>query len=371
MTFIMSCLIKVFLIVFPFILTSCGGGSPPKELLHGRVVIEKKHYQKTIFLQATGSNLIQELHKGNFDNSSEEEFLVVGSNGAYLFTLDGKVKFKTNYEQYNLYDVRATDIDNNGTYEFYSRALWGEPPVVVLDQKGNLIWQYKTGKEFPHLPFPVVIDIDGDNIKELIIPTANPYVFDTKGALKKKSSFTLILGEDPEVGDFDGDKVDDFLFYSQSNNEFIIQKVTGEVILETKPQLANFTRSTTMWRDSSLAHILLVGSEKMQIINSKGEIVSTLNTPYTSYSYRTPTGTPLLLDENNKSYGYVSLIGGRGGWHRTVLYINSSSGELLYQEVIEEDCSSILTLNDMKGKEESFLVGCRNLVWLYTPSEPN
>jgi hypothetical protein len=359
----------LFLICLNLLLLTngCGGGSPPKELAKGRVVVEKQRYNKEIFYKAKGLNLIWQLKKVNYDNN--DKVLVVGGDGACLLALNGKLLQSISYKpQYAYYDVRIDDVNNDGKYEYFSRVLWGEPPVVLLDHQGNMLWEYKTGKKYPHLPPPIAIDVNDDRIKEIVIPTINPTVFDASGNLLKETNLKGPLGEKVEVADFNGDGRSELLYYSATQS-FIIQKVNGEVISRFKPTLDNFTFSKTYWVNNSNAHLLLVGSEKMHIINHKGEKVAIFNTPYTSYSYQRPDGMPLLLNKEKNDYGYISSIKGRGGWHRTVIYVNALSGELLYQEIVEEDCDSLYAFNDTDDKKGSFLVGCRNCIWLYTPDK--
>lgn len=290
-----------------------------------------------------------------------------------LLTLDGKLKDSISFEFRALWFVQAVDIDNDGKYEFLGNGFWGIPAAVLLNSQGKVIWKkYKLALTNPVL---TAGDIDGDGIKEVMVPYVRGQygqgllVLDAKGNIVK--DIKKFMSDYVKAADLNGDGKDEIVYWDEKEKSLIVREGIGEILYRIKPQLDNFKFSITDWVEGSPAHILLVGSEKMQILDIEGKVLATLNIPYSLPSFFQPNGTLLKMNQDNTNpYGYVTLLKGRGGWHRTVLYVNSLSGELLYHEILEEDCNSLLAFNDnIKIKSGSFLVGGRNRVWLYTPLE--
>ncbi len=61
---------------------------------------------------------------------------------------------------------------------------------------------------------------------------------------------------------------------------------------------------------------------------------------------------------------FVVLVKGRGGWHRTILYVYARNAELIYKEVLGDDYQS-LTPYTVADDALSFLVGGPGEVWSY------
>lgn len=61
---------------------------------------------------------------------------------------------------------------------------------------------------------------------------------------------------------------------------------------------------------------------------------------------------------------FVSVYKGRGGWHRSVLFVFSSTGDLVYKEILDGDYQSICQIK--RGDKMEFLLGGRNEVLLYS-----
>tara|TARA_R110000787_G_scaffold243400_2_gene349322 strand:+ start:1249 stop:2145 length:897 start_codon:yes stop_codon:yes gene_type:complete len=61
---------------------------------------------------------------------------------------------------------------------------------------------------------------------------------------------------------------------------------------------------------------------------------------------------------------FAAVYNGRGGWHRSVLYVFSSTGDLVYKEILDDDYQSICEIQ--RADKMEFLLGGRNEVLLYS-----
>ena len=369
--------LNLFLIISVTILSiaGCGDDLPPFTLDSSQMKVEKEHYKKEFFYKDPDLNLIWDLKEVQFDNDPDEEILVVGSYGVRIVTLEGTIK--DSFQIPHLYGISAIDFNNDGDYEFLGKGGGlSSVSVVVLNSSGKVEWKYSTTLVGP----PKAGDIDGDGIKEIVLPySRNPIllrfgggllVFNEKGDyIHKYKSYPSSL-EHIEIADFNGDGKGEILYWNERKKRFIIQNASGGVTYQFKPFMDECNFAITDWIDTSLVHILLFGEDKMQIVRPDGTPVATLDTPY-SYAYCNPSfGKVLKLKINGKStYRYVSLIVGRGSCHKAVLSINSLSGELLYQEIIWEDCKSLLILSDSESENGGFLIGARDCVLKYSYQE--
>jgi hypothetical protein len=61
---------------------------------------------------------------------------------------------------------------------------------------------------------------------------------------------------------------------------------------------------------------------------------------------------------------FAALYKGRGGWHRSILYVFSSTGELVYKEILGDDFQSIAAVPS--NENNAILIGGRNEVIRYS-----
>lgn len=369
--------LNLFLIISITLLSivGCEDTYPPFTLDSSQMKVEKEHYKKEFFYKDPDLNIIWDLKKGQFDNDPDEEIMVVGSYGVRIVTLEGKIK--DSFPIPHLYGISAIDFNNDGNYEFLGKGGGlSSVSVVVLNSSGKVEWKYSTTLVGP----PKAGDIDGDGTKEIVLPYSRNLrllrfggglmVFNEQGDyIHKYRGYPSPL-KHIEIADFNGDRKGEILYWNKEKKRFIIQNAEGGITYQFKPFMEECNFAITDWVDTSSKHILLVSDDKMQIVKPDGTPVATLDTPY-SYAYCVPSfGKVLKLKIDGKStHRYVSILGGRGSCHKTLLSINSLSGELLYQEIIWEDCYSLLILSDSESESAGFLIGARDCVLKYSYQE--
>lgn len=108
-------------------------------------------------------------------------------------------------------------------------------------------------------------------------------------------------------------------------------------------------------------HVLISTDTGLLVYDNRLQNQRVLSTPGVAAPLHIRAGEPVGLHQN----GFVSLFSGRGGWHRTLLFIHSPQGKVLYKEILDNDYASILPLSS-SGNRNLFLVSGRGTVWLYS-----
>ena len=90
--------------------------------------------------------------------------------------------------------------------------------------------------------------------------------------------------------------------------------------------------------------------------------VRTLPVPGMRSPMHVSAGAPLGAAEPGP---FASVVVGRGGWHRSVLFIHSADNAVVYEEILGGDVGAVWPLPAANGRYR-FLVGGRGQVWEYS-----
>jgi hypothetical protein len=113
--------------------------------------------------------------------------------------------------------------------------------------------------------------------------------------------------------------------------------------------------------DQRVASLVALHGETLLILSSDGKIVARTNLSGKNWSSALPnlhlrSASAVTAADGDK---FVILLGGRGGWHRTLLLILESDGRLTSDYVVEGD----LTTTAPVPNGSSILVGGRDVVY--------
>lgn len=332
---------------------------------------------KKLLYENRDLNLIHEMKLGKFGTDTTG-LMVVGGRGACLLTLEGQPVSCISYTQLNLFPVQVVELPKQNDYVFVAGGLWGEPAAVVMDSEGKVKWRYDA--RFKAMGAPAVIDLGASGGQAVaVFERGRGLLFfdlDTGKLLSiKQPSATL---GDLRAIDFDGDGRKELLA-NDAKGRLITITLSGEVVMWAESQVFSFavTKSerTNILIAPDLANFRLVDAPnvvatkmgKMFLLDRKLQRVASWDTPYpypgTSYLRLVAAES---LGAPNQGGGLISLFSGRGSWHKTPLFVHSWDGKLLYEEILEDDYLSILSLPGAGQGTGSFLVGGRGQVWRYS-----
>lgn len=344
-----STLFKIqYLLLFLFLFTSCGGGLVPDYLKEARVDISKWTPKKEVVLKKDDLNLV----KAIVPLKGTSEFLIISDNQVIRlsnYTLNPEFK-GVSYQMYNPSTV--SDISGEPSY-IVGNGLWGNPSAAVFDINGQLMWRNDYG--FDSQGKAAVLD-DGDERFVVVEKKEEGLLFHSfeSGEIVRKGSPNRIIAS----ADFSGDDHYEILV-DLDDNDFAI--LNGK-----EQELYNLSVSDPYWYEpvvtsSTLPLVVLSAGNVLDVYDSKLKLLKNFDAEGAISPMHVVAATFI---GDGLSAPFAAVYNGRGGWHRSILYVFSSTGELVYKEILEGDYQSIISVPQSDGV--AFLLGGRNEVSLYT-----
>jgi hypothetical protein len=326
---------------------------------------------------------------GEFDSHHGLDVIVTTAGGALIFDRDGvehgrtifqlpKLKEKVGpvsveKEQRMLGDVRVVDLENDGISEYVTRG--GLDGAAVFDHGGRLLWTYGkyTGEKLSIRDLTVG-DLDGDGIAEFIVSWDGIEVFDKSGKRRSKAAEEFSPNQ-IEIVDTDGDDKKEIV---SLGGEMKIRDASGQVIKEVQIPTYVGTFSLCNLPGTNSPAFLTSEDSSLKFIDFNGTVISQFHSPLSEFPetvHRLPNGEQYRGTDVYKATGvwvtfaidrqYLAVIKEFAAIDRAVLDVFTSSGELVYQEVMPESCESIAVLPSAGSGASEFLVSGAKTVWRY------
>ena len=327
--------------------TSCGGGGVPEYLIEARVDVSTRTPLKEVVLKKDDLNLVKAI-------------VPLKDSSAFLIVSDNQVCRLINYElnpgeDVFIHELSDFSILRNTLGEpsyIIGSGLWGKPSAAVLDINGQLKWKKDYG--YDAMGKTAVLD-DGDqrfvvlNIKEDLLFLN----FGTGDIVRKGLPNRLIAS-----ADFSGDGFYEILV-GLSETDF--------AILDGKQQeLHKISVSDAYWYEpvvtsSILPFVIVSAGDVLDVYDSKLKHVKKFDAQGAISPMHVVAATFIGPGPDAP---FAAVYAGRGGWHRSILYVFSSTGKLVYKEILDGNYQSITSVPQSDGM--AFLLGGRNEVLLYS-----
>ena len=372
------------------------GAETPAQLKEPRVTAGKEFLSQSKFIElgvlesVKGIGAINDVAVIEFGSQPGFEVVIAGHAGAIDYDRNGtrqnRMLFQFPTEKVKvgpltsektltrLGQVQVVDLEGDGISEYLARgSLDG---AAVFDHQGRVLWSYgKYSKEKMSISDLTVGDLDGDHVAEFVASWHGIEVFDQSG--RRKSQVQEQYSDAQiEVVDTDGDGKNEIVSCGESLK---IRDSTGRVIksVGVPVYLGNFCLNKMPGREQPV--ILGVQDGSLWLIDFNGKVIAQFEAPLSTFyeKVRQASRTELRGTSVYKSKGiwvklakdqpeYLAVITEFAGIDRSVLDVYTPAGNLVYQEVLPEDCLSIaaLPLEDQGGVQE-FLVGGERTVWKY------
>lgn len=148
---------------------------------------------------------------------------------------------------------------------------------------------------------------------------------------------------------------------------FTLEKIQGGELART--QLERFWVGSDFhyWFEPAVTwsrpRMLLVSTDgTLMLFDSHMKEVRQLPAPGMQSPLHISAGAPLDVVGAGP---FASLFAGRGGWHRSILFIHSADNKVVYEEILGDDFQAVWPLQAKDGTYR-FLLGGRSQVWEYS-----
>lgn len=376
----------------------------PAELRTPRIVVgpeflSKKQFLTTggVFDASKGIGEIEDIAIGELDSHPGLDIVVAGGYGATVVDRNGAKQSQVQYEfeiekekvagfdtqslATMLGDVQVIDIEGDGTCEYLARG--GLDGAAVFDHQGKRLWSYgKFSEEKTSIDDLAVGDINGDGVSEFIAAWNGLELFDRHGSKGWTQPSEGSLHQ-VEVVDVDGDRKNEIIHSNGSG--LVIRDRQGQFVKEVEmPFYLSHFQLGTMPGKEERSHLLAFAEDNFWLIDFNGEVVDKFAAPLSRFTNSRKVSNDDLYE---MGLSETSVYKAQGAWvklkeaqpsflavvtefaaiDRSVLYIYSSEGRLVYQEVLPEQCSSIAVLTQEEGRDaQELLVGGSETVWRYS-----
>jgi hypothetical protein len=219
-------------------------------------------------------------------------------------------------------------------------------------------------------------DLDGDGVAELVVIWNGLEVFDRYGVNKWRQEMDSGASH-VEVVDTDGDG-DKEIVYSNMG-DLIIRDGKGHFVkqIDMPFYVGDFT--VCIMPGKMQPTILSVEDHYVWLTDFKGKTVAKFNAPLSELDtglYKTPIGEfrgasvykakGAWVKFKKGEPEYLAIIAEFAGVDRSILYIYKSSGEIIYQEVLPEQCSAIVFYPETNANDtQEVLVAGERTIWRY------
>lgn len=152
---------------------------------------------------------------------------------------------------------------------------------------------------------------------------------------------------------------------------FVLESATGDELARTHLERYWVGTEFGYWFEPAVTwsspRFLLVSTDgALLLFDSRLREYRTLPTPGMQSPLHVSAGAPL---DGVGTGAFATVFGGRGGWHRSILFVHSASNQVVYEEILGDDFMALWPLPVADGQYR-FLLGGRGQVWEYSFTLP-
>ena len=328
-----------------------GGFRMPAEFKAAKVIAGGELFLKRPYFSGSGLGTVTDI-----ENGSGGGMVIVGRDSATLLTANLSVAKTVLYQSCGSDVVLSRLRDNT----FLCRGSWGAG-VTLSASDGKQLWAYDN-----------IMGIDDSAPGELSGRKVVVVGLNGSGGIRLLDSDGKELWRQNdgnvwhvEIVEGEGENV---IVHSNAAGQLTVRDGAGKVLARFQPEiyLAHFSR--TAWKDEPRQNELITaGKDFLYIISSRdGKTLAKLSAPQSIAIAAEAKGTPVTFSASAPFYAALVRY---PVWDRSILLIYSAQDQLLYDEILDEDCGALHPVAAKGGQD--LLVGCNDRVWEYLMNKIN
>ena len=332
--------------------------APPVGLWIPRVAQGTASVSKAAFMPNPGVGQILDLKVQAGAGPQSPEIVVVGRDGVAFAERGGRVIRSFRFPG-RVNDVDVVEVRGGGPLQFLTGGF-DRAKAVLIDDRGAVTWKYGGSDEFREM---VAGDLEGTGSIEFSVALRRGGLvrLDREGQRR-----WTVPDERPwwmTLADTSGDGALKVVYLDGREGKVKVRDGQGQLVSQSG--LAwQFRRrySLAPWPGKQgPVRILVLGDRQVRILDLVGGAVAELPAP--AARAERPWAAPVRLDSRQPER--FALAAGYAYWRRSVLYIYSAAGALVYEEVLGEDCGPLAVLPGVRPPAEALLLACGRKVWRY------
>ena len=323
------------------------------------ILLGQDLFSKQTFFYNKLLGSVTDIQEGNFVAGSDSVLAVSCRNGADF--IDKKVQVvKTIRFNQRADHVDLIKLNQNGDFGFLNRGSWGIDPSWI-NSEGKTLWKYSVEQGIDDM---CAGDLNKDGKLEFVVGCngdGGVHLLDSNGKKiwKKEDGNVWHV----EIADIDG-KGTLGIVHSNAGGEITVRDLSGKILKQKQPgpYFSDFTLcSWPTLIDRKFP--ILAEDDQIWLFDFDGSILTKMPAP-DSGSQGNAYGTPFVYSKDGKN-GLAVLVN-LTMWNQAILYVYDSTNQLIFREIINDNCESIATIKDLKSGKDVILVGSFGKIWSYT-----
>jgi hypothetical protein len=328
----------------------------PAELSSPRVITNSCGLTKVVLIEDGRIGSVTDIVVRRSEDNNSWETILAGTTGALISSRGLPAKFISFDKKQD--KVNFVKIGSQNVYGFMNRGSWC-CEAHVMDVTGHTLWNY--GREENGVNDMASGDLNGEGNPVYVVG------FNGGGGIHLLNSEGQKLWEfadgnvwHVEIADIDGSGHKKIV-HSNAGGEISVRDINGKIISKHKPKLYFSHFSLIRWpNEKSPERFLFAGLNKIWIFDEKANPLAEFDAPF-SGDLGEARGVPFKIDKKP----FLATIVDYENWHRSLLYVHTLSGQLIYQEVLSESCSSIAFLPISNKTTPGLELGCEGKIYEY------
>jgi hypothetical protein len=345
-------------VLFLIVLVICGfpahrilSSDRPAELTSASVVSGPGLFSKQAFYNVPDLGLITDIQPRR-----NHELVVAGKGGAVFLTEEGAARKLVHFTCRS--DVTALDVAGGA---FLCRGGW-IIGAALFDAGGQTLWSFREGG----IEDSAAGSLDAPNTIRVAVGLTGDggvHLLNSDGKELWKQEDGNVWHVEIAAADDRSDKV---ILHSNAAGQLTIRDAAGKVLARHTPDVYLADFSLTAWNDDPrLSKLITARDGTAYVMTQEGTTLARLPAP--NYAVRTETkGTPVRFSSGPPYYAGLFRL---PTWSRALLYIYNDHQQLIYEEILGDECAALQAVPGKNGKKEDLLVGCNGAIWKYSAGD--